>query len=130
MYKFNNNEGSLPLIKACAYTTLDPTMHTRACSDASACIICLTARQHYKPTNCEPCQCSTCININDLPTKQTIQQPIITKNNCPKLEKNYQFNHTELLNIQTQQNSSNNQIIKLAKSIRLIHGRSAVESGF
>ena len=131
MYKFNNTEGSLPLIKACAYTTLDPTMHTRSCSDdASACIICLTARQHYKPTNCEPFHCSTCININDLPAKQTIQQPIITKNKFPKLEKNYQFTHTDLLNIQTQQNSSNNQIIKLAKSIRLIHGRSAVESGF
>ena len=130
LYKFSNNEGSLPLIRACAYTPLNPTMHTRSCPDTSACILCLTARQHYKPNNCEPCQCSTCININDLPAKQTIQQPIITKNNCPKLEKNYQFNHTELLNIQTQQNSSNNQIIKLAKSIRLIHGRSAVESGF
>ena len=45
IYYFNNNEGSLPLIKACAYTIPDPTMHTRICSDASPSTICQTARQ-------------------------------------------------------------------------------------
>ena len=120
--KYNNNAGSLPPIKACAYINQDPTIHTRMCSITFACSICKTARQRYKPSIREPCICSICQNMND-----TL---LSNKNMCTEKPKHTQISTRDLLNIQKHQNSSNNKMIKLAKSLRSICGRNAVEPGF
>ena len=127
VYSSAGNEGGrLPLLRACAYThTLsDPTTatHTRTCSNASACDICQTAGQRVNPSTRNPCLCPTCIKVNHLPTT--------TQNKSEKPQKTPLFTTTKLLHIQEQQNASNIKMIKLAKSLRDICGRSSVEPGF
>ena len=120
----NNNNARAPLIKACSYTTNSDstnTMHTRACSNALPCELCLTARQRHKHSH-NSCICPTCSQINNLPTSSQI----ILREQTKKT----QFTASNLLEIQAQQNASNKQMIKLASSIRSICGRSAVEPGF
>ena len=88
-----------PLIKACAYIESNAkpeAMHTRACSAASACDICQTARQLYKQPH-KPCLCHTCTQFHNLSTtasKLTIANPAI----------NPEFTTDNLLNIQSQLN--------------------------
>ena len=70
IYNSENSKQSnkLPLIKAFAYisTNAKPeAMHTRACSAASACYICQTARQIYKKPH-DPCLCHTCTDFNNI----------------------------------------------------------------
>ena len=127
VYSSAGNEGGrLPLLRACAYThTLsDPTTatHTRTCSNASACDICQTAGQRVNPSTRNPCLCPTCIKVNHLPNT--------TQNKSEKTQKTPLFTTTKLLHIQEQQNASNIKMIKLAKSLRDICGRSSVEPGF
>ena len=50
-----NDRRSLPLLKACAYNKTE-ACHTRACSGASPCSICQTAREMRKKPR-TPCHC-------------------------------------------------------------------------
>lgn len=124
LYKCEANTGQAPLIKACAYTgNSDPAMHTRGCTHASACAICRTAGQQYRPSSREPCLCPTCSQVNQLPS--TSHTNSSEQNNAGP-----QFTVSNLIDIQAEQNLSNNQIINVASSLRSICGRPSVESGF
>ena len=115
---------SAPLIKACAHSDNSASaMHTRECSNASACAICTTAGQQGRPPSREPCQCSTCIQANNLPSTSSLN------NSSQQNKPSPQFTIANLIDIQAKQNLSNNQIIKVATSVRSICGRSAVEPG-
>ena len=121
----NASNTALPLLKACAYAdTVAKASHTRACSNASPCDICLIARQQYKQSSRPTCVCPTCKRLND------IEIPTTSKTNCSKPLMTPKFTASKLLEIKAQQNSSNIQIIKLASSIRSICGRGSVETGF
>ena len=119
----SNVELRAPLIKACLYPDSGSAMHTRTCSNASACSICLTARQKYRPSSREPCTCPKCTQYHQLPSTSTASTEHSNKTGP-------QFTASNLIAIQTKQNLSNNQIINIASSLRSICGRSAVESNF
>ena len=66
----SKNKDILPTLKLCAYNAASTAVtHTRSCSNASPCDICLIAGQQYKPSSRENCKCSLCQPI-------TINQPI------------------------------------------------------
>ena len=124
LYSCNNNEGgTLPIAKACAYINTKPTLpHTRTCSNASPCDICQIAGQKYKQSKPEPCQCPKCKEFH-------CQEPRV-ENQVRNSVIPHLFTASDLLNIQAEQNSSNTQSLKLAKSLRSVLGRSAIEPGF
>ena len=119
-----NKEAKLPFLKACSYINSErPSIHTRECANAAACDICLTARQMYKPSSHDPCDCDTCRQYNNFPETKTQISNI--KSNIT-----HKFTTKNLVDIQTQQNLSNNQIIKVASSLQAICGRGSVEPHF
>ena len=120
-----NKEAKVPFIKACSYVDSNerPSIHTRECANAAACDICLTARQMRKPSSHDPCDCATCRKYNNFPeTKKHISNI--------KSTKTPQFTTKALVDIQTEQNLSNNQIIRVASSLQAICGRGSVEPWF
>ena len=126
LYRSNkNSDVKVPYLKACKYANSDiarSSVHTRTCSNATPCDICLIARSKYKPSSHDPCNCHTCTQYNKLPTTKT--QITIEPSKTP------QFTATNLIDIQTQQNMSDNQIIKVASSLLSICGHGSVEPGF
>ena len=120
----NDSNIKAPFIKACSYINSEerPAMHTRMCSNISACDICITARQLYKPSSRDPCHCSTCAEQNVLPPKTKMTE--IKSNKTPHLT------HDNLIDIQADVNLSDNQIIKVASRLQSICGRKFVDSGF
>lgn len=120
----NQDKAVLPRVKVCAYDHITHTPvapHTRSCSNSSPCDICQIASQRHKPPTRAPCECPLCKDTN-------IQRPKVQKVNEQAIP--FQFSVNNLFEIQAQQNTSNTQMIKLAKSIRSICGRKAVEPGF
>ena len=126
LYNSDNDKqltASPPLLKACAYININAkpeAMHTRACSTVSACDICQTAQQRYKKPH-QPCLCPTCTHYNNIAATPTIS---------PKPEIIHEFSTDNLLQMQSTLNLSNVNTLKLARSLRSICGRSAVEPGF
>ena len=101
-----NTDLSAPIIKACAHSgNSDSAMHTRGCTSASACAICITAGQQYRKSSSEPCKCPICTQANSLPP------PI--NNSVEPNKPGPQFTSANLLDIQAQQNVSNKQIINV-----------------
>ena len=121
----SNNKEDLPHLKVCAYSSSNITpaaaTHTRSCSNASPCDICQIAGQRNNPSSRDVCKCPKC-NNNSIHqnTAENVSDPSIP----------FKFTASNLLKIQAEQNASNNQMIKLAKSIRSICGRKSVEPRF